>query len=187
MHVTFTLTHDSRDRFARPGLFVPDPRLSHRPRGTYRVRIERSSDVRMARKAGLPIHLISPEVTAAWGFPHATGDILVAWRELAPLIDTGIPLTSLESATAARTPRLEDLVIVLLKNDPLLARALALRHQDFLDRPRFLKRILQENIEDVATRFGLQALLPALPGSGVPLSEQALARQDRNVWVGGRL
>ncbi|HEV2519385.1 MAG TPA: hypothetical protein VGX00_02025 [Thermoplasmata archaeon] len=141
----------------------------------------------MARKAGLPIHLISPEVTAAWGFPRATDEILVAWRELATLIDTDIPLTSLESAEAARSPRLEDLVIVLLKNDPLLARAFALRHQDFLDRPRFLKRIFQENVEEVAMRVGLQALLPELPRSGIPLSEEALVRQDRNVWVGGRL
>ncbi len=111
----------------------------------------------------------------------------MAAREVASVIDTELTVVALESTEAARSPRLEDLVVVLLGRDPLLARALAVRHRVFLDPQRLLKRILQENLEEAATKVHLQSIVPALPRVGVSLPESHLARQDRNAWVQGRL
>ena len=108
-------------------------------------------------------------------------------REVAGLVETSFSTAILESSEAARSPRLEDLIVVLLQRDPLLARALAVRHRRFIDPQCLLKRILQENVEAAATRVNLQSIVPALPQAGDPLPEAHLARQDRNAWVEGRL
>lgn len=181
------LNREARDRTIPRGLFIPVRRSPHRPLTRYRVRIENRGDASRARKTGLPLHYLGREELAAWGFPSSRPDVLVLARELASLVETSLPVATLESSIAARTPRLEDLVVVLLQGDILLARALALRHRRFLDPNRLLKRVLQENLEEAATKVGLQRIIPALPRVGESLPEAALARQDRNAWVGGRL
>lgn len=187
MKVSVGLVRDPKDRDLAHGLFVPIPHTAHRPRTSYRVRIRDRNDVLRARRAGLPLHFIGPEVTAAWGFPGSSQDLLVLAKEVVDLVDTDFAVALLESSAAARSPRLEDLVVVLLQRDPLLARAFALRHRRFLNPQRLLKRLLQENQEQAATLVGLQAIVPGLPREGETLPAAALVRQDSNSWVEGRL
>lgn len=108
-------------------------------------------------------------------------------KGLVGLVGTSFPVLALRSEEAARRPTLEDLVVVLLMREPLLARALAMRHRKFLHPDRLLKRILQEDQERSATLVGLQELLPGLPRVGETLPRSSLELQDRNAWVGGRL
>ncbi len=131
----------------------------------YRVRIRVQVDALAASKAGLPLHFVGPDVTGMWGLPSTGPGVLVVARELAGAVETDLPVEVFESAEAARTPRLEDLVVVLLRRDPLLARAFVLRHADLLDPDRLLKRVLQENVEEAATKVRLQAVMPGLPTS----------------------
>ena len=181
------LVHSPGDRHVPRGILTPEPHRAHRPRTTFRVRIRDESDVAKARKVGLPLHMITPEVTAAWGFPHTSENWLVVAKSLIGLVDTPLPIIPLESEEAARRPGLEDLIVVLLKRDPLLGRSLALRHHKFIDLDRLLKRLLQEDLEEPATLVGLQELVPALPKVGMTLPRSALERQDRNAWVAARL
>lgn len=187
MKLVTQLVHSGGDRRIPRRLLVPVTRPSHRPRTTFRVRIESAEDVSEARRAGLPLHLIGPEVTAAWGFPRASESWLVVAKNLVSLIDTPMLVVPFESEEAARRPSLEDLIVVLLTHDPLVARALAVRHAKFLNTERLLKRLLQENLEAPATLVGLQELVPALPRVGATLPRSALEQQDRNAWVAGRL
>lgn len=187
MKIRSILTHDGRDRGVPRTLLISEPQASHRPPVTFRVRIKGRSDVAIARRAGLPVHLLEPEVTAAWGFPNGSPGLLVVAREIAGLVVSDYAMVTLESTEAARSPRLEDLVVVLLRWDPLLARALALHHRKFLDPNQLLKRILQESVEEAATQVRLQSIVPNLPSVGDSLPEEPLLRHDQQAWVRGRL
>ncbi|MDE1835071.1 MAG: hypothetical protein KGJ23_00475 [Euryarchaeota archaeon] len=187
MRLATTLVHSPKDRHVPRALVLPERRPAHRPHRTFRLRIRTIEDAREAGRAGLPVHAIPPEVTAAWGFPRSGGTWLVVAKGLVGLVGTSFPVLALRSEEAARRPTLEDLVVVLLMREPLLARALAMRHRKFLHPDRLLKRILQEDQERSATLVGLQELVPGLPRVGESLPRSSLELQDRNAWVGGRL
>lgn len=187
MRLETVLTHEPGNRHVPRGVLVPLARGSHRPRMMFRCDIRGPGDVEKLRKLGLPIHLVTPDVTACYGYPIAFPAVLVTSEMAARSMNSIYPVQTFQSAIAARDPRLEDLIIVMLRVDPLVARGIAVHHRQFIDPNRLLKRVFQENVEDVATLVRLQDMVPALPISGEQLPRKALTRQDRNAWVGGSL
>lgn len=187
MRIVSQLLHDPKNRHVPRELLIPVRPSPRRPRTAFRLRIRSEEDVARARRVGLPLHLITPDVTASWGFPGSAETVLVVAQILSPLIESRFPVVALVSESSARRPRLEDLIVVLLRRDPLLARTLAVRHSRFLDPDRLLKRILQEDVEEAATLVGLDDVVPALPRSGPALPRPELRRLDSHGWVDGRL
>jgi len=90
-------------------------------------------------------------------------------------VTTHLPVVGFVSERAASHPRLEDVFIAMLRFDVLAARALIERNIDLVDRDYLLKRILQEDLEEEATRVRLQDFL-SLPRKGEPLPRDALER-----------
>ena len=181
------LAHDKKNRHVPPDVFVPQRRAPHRPVLQFRARIEDESAVDRARQAGLPVHLVTPGDLACFGFPMSFPPVLVVGSEVSGAVDSCFDRITFASSEAAGRPRLEDLVVVMLRVDPLVARGLVLHHQPMLRPDRLLKRILQEEVEREATYVRLQEFVPTIPVVGEPLPARELHRQDQNAWVEGRL
>lgn len=181
------LGHVKGNRHLPPGVFAPVTREAHRPLVHFRAVLDEEESVRRARQAGLPVHLVSPGDLACFGFPMTFPPVLVVARELSRAVESRFARFEFASSEAAARPRLEDLVIVMLRVDPLVARGLALHHRSMMEGERLLKRILQEDVEREATYVRLQEFVPGLPVVGEALPSAELHRQDDNAWVEGRL
>ena len=88
---------------------------------------------------------------------------------------TDLPIVEFLSEAAVARPRLEDVLVAMLRFDILAARALVQRNLDLVDRAYLLKRIYQEDLEEQATRVRIQDFVP-LPPKGEPLPRRALER-----------
>ncbi len=160
---------------------------AHRPSKRFRLRVRNSDEVDRARALRLPLHRVGPEDLACFGFPMTFPPVLVVASSISKAVDTPLGVVVFHAEEAASRPRLEDLVVVMLRIDPLIARGLVLRHAAFLSPAQLLKRILQEDVEEEATLVRLQEFCPGLPPKGEPLPREELHRQDGNAWTEGRL
>jgi len=180
MKVRHTLVLEPADRPVRSSVLVPSRRRRGRPERTYTLRIGSPRDVTEARRTGIPLHLVSPELVSTFGFPMTFRPTLVIWDELAEVLETPYPVQTFRSRKAAQTPRIEDLIIALLKIDVHAARAVGLRNPEFVNPARLLIRVVEENVEREATEVELQDLAPAIPRDGPSIPRHALEAQDRN-------
>lgn len=187
MHVERSLHRDRSDRRLPAVILVRQRAHAGRPRELFRLRIRSRDDARLARRAGLPVHLVTPEDTAAFGYAMTFPPRLVTARSLAGLVDTPYRVHPMESERDTLHPRLEDLVVVMLKIDPFAARAIALRNPEFIDPVRLLRRALQEGVEREATLVRLQEVCPGLPAVGESLPLNGLQTQDQNNTSAGAL
>ncbi len=168
-------------------ILVPERKPSHRPRVRYRIRIRTARDAAWARHAGIPVYLLAPGILAALGYPMTFPPHLIVARECAEIIESAYPQIRFVSSDAAGHPRIEDLVVAMLRIDPLAARAVALRNREFVNPVRLLRRVVQEDVEREATLVRLQEVSPGIPDVGKPLPKAGLSRQDRNNEVVGML
>jgi len=145
-------------------LLVREPRPAHRPQERFAIRVRTPGDVERLRAVDLPLFLLREDDVTMLGYPVRFPPIVVAARTLEPALRSALRVLAFASEEAARHPRLEDIVVAMLKFDPLGARALLERNRDLLELRRLTKRIYQEDLEQVAASVRFQDVLD-LPGT----------------------
>ena len=152
------------DRGLPRDLLVRDSPPAHRPRERFAIRVLTPDDVERLRAFDLPLFLLREDDVTMLGYPMRFPPIVVAARTLEPALRSDLRVLAFASEEAARHPRLEDIVVAMLKFDPLAARVLLERNRDLLDLRRLTKRIYQEDLEQVAASVRFQDTLD-LPGT----------------------
>lgn len=157
-------------------ILEPEERRNHRPRNTYQLRIRTAADVEKARALNLPMFALTDSMITMLGYPMRFPPLILAPRTLRDALITEMPVIEFTKEDAVLNPRAEDLVVAMLRFDPLASRAIAERSWDLLDPQYLMKRIIQEDLEEEATRVRFQDLLPSLPTNGKPMPEWSLRR-----------
>jgi len=141
--------------------------------------------VQTARKANLPISLFDSLQSQTLGHSLSFKPVLLVPREYLPVLDTGFRTITFIDLDAARSPRIEDFIVAMLRIDALGARRIARANRASLDPILLLRRIMAEGLEARAYRVRLDEYAPGLPASpGVrPISKGALESEDRRVFV----
>ena len=184
MHAETAFVRDAWDRIL-PGPILESPeRKSHRPRSRFRLVLRDAGDVDAARALGIPAFAIPDSMVTMLGYPMRFPTLVVVPRGQRGAVTTDLPVVEFLSEAAVARPRLEDVLVAMLRFDLLAARALVHRNLDLVDRAYLLKRIYQEDMEEEATRVRLQDFVP-LPPKGEPLPRRALERAaSRNLARG---
>jgi hypothetical protein len=177
MRLDATLIREDRDRKILP-LLRRELHEPHRPRTRYRLVIGTADEAEVARREGLPVFPIRDDVITMLGYPMRFPGLLVVARAARSAVETDLPVVEFLSERAVARPRLEDVMIAMLRFDPLAARALIHRNGDLVDPAYLAKRIYQEDLEEEATRVRLHELLPFEP-VGEMLPAAAIAKADR--------
>jgi hypothetical protein len=188
MHVEGSFRREPGNTSRTPDIFVPEPVLSHRPPTRYRLaRINSPKDVETARQAHLPISILEPKVIEALGYPLTFRPRLLIPSPLLPLIETTYRIQIVADAEAARDPKIEDIIVEMLRIDVLGARRIAFDHRREIDPTRLLKRVLVENLEGRAHEIRLGDYAPGLPKvKGIrPLSRSALRAEESREFATG--
>lgn len=175
MHAETALVRDERDRSLPRSILEAQERENHRPRSRYRLVLRDAADVEAARALGIPAFAIPDSMVTMLGYPMRFPTLVVVPRGQRGAVATDLPIVEFLSEASVARPRLEDVLIAMLRFDVLAARALIQRNLDLLDPAYLLKRIYQEDLEEEATRVRLQDFVP-LPPKGEPLPRRALER-----------
>lgn len=184
MHAATAFVRDPWDRTLPRAILEVEERESHRPRSRYRLVLHDAGDVEAARGLGLPVFAIPDSTVTMLGYPMRFPTLVVVPRGHRRAVATDLPVVEFLSEAAVARPRLEDVLVAMLRFDVLAARALVQRNLDLVDRAYLLKRIYQEDLEEEATRVRLQDFVP-LPPHGEPLPRRALERAaSRNLARG---
>jgi hypothetical protein len=176
MHTMFTKNH--ADKSIPVAILEVEGRKPHRPRNRYRLVIRDDNDARIAKRAKLPIFPIHDSMVTMLGYPMRFPTLIVVPTTARSAIQSDLPVVEFVSGRAVSNPRIEDIMIAMLRFDPLAARALICRNLDSVDKAYLAKRIYQEDLETDATRVRLYELLPFSP-VGEALPAHAIARVDR--------
>jgi len=186
MKTKIDLVRSPEDRALPRDILATQARTSHRPPAKYRLILRSAKDAEEARRVGLPVFAITDSMVTMLGYSMTFPPLVLVPRGMKQVVETKLPVIEFLSEAAIRQPRLDDIIVAMLRFDPLAARALAQRNDDAIDKSYLLKRILQEDLEEEATRVRFQDLLPALPLRGEPLQKRALDRiVSSNVVRGG--
>jgi hypothetical protein len=188
MRADLTLVREPSDRGLPGSVFVRAERAPHRPILRFRgVNIASKDDLRVARRAGLPLSLLESDRIEKLGYPLSFRPRLIVDRELLSLLCSRFQVIPFSDPGAARDPGIEDLVVAMLSIDPLGARRIARDHRTQMDPVHLLKRVLAENLERRAYEVRLDQFAPGLPKSaGVePLSRRALEAEDSREYSRG--
>ncbi len=187
MEVAISFVRPPRATHRVAAVFVAEERRRQRPKTRYRAHLWTPEDVEEARREQLPVYLLTPEIVSAFGYPVRFPPRLLVAREVAQAVDSTFAKIEFASREGVAAPRLEDVIVAMLRVDPLAARALARRNPELLDPQRLLVRVIEEQAQREATFVRLQEVAPAIPRTGDSVPSEALARQDRtNVVVGLR-
>ena len=178
MDLDTTLVRTNADRAIPTVILRTEGKKPHRPRGRYRLVIRDASDAHIARREGLPVFPVRDEMVTMLGYPMKFPTIIVVPRAARSAIESHLPVVEFLSERAVYNPRIEDIMIAMLRFDLLAARALIHRNLDLLDARYLAKRIYQEDLEEDATRVRLHELLPFSP-VGEALPAQAIDKVDR--------
>lgn len=181
MRADLTLVREPSDRGLPGSVFVRAARPPYRPILRFqRVNIESKDDVRVARRAGLPLSLLEPDQIERLGYPLTFRPRLLVGRDMSSLVHSRFAVIPFVDPAAAKEPSLEDLVVAMLTIDPLGARRIARDHRAKIDPIRLLKRVLAENLERRAFEVRLDEFAPGIPSIvGLePLSRTALQAED---------
>jgi hypothetical protein len=179
MRTDLTLVREPTDRTLPTSVFIPAERPPHRPFARYeRIRIRSENDARAARRANLPLYVLSAEDVTALGYPVRFPPRLVVARSLEPIVESVLRTIPFVSEEAARSPRPEDSAIAMLRVDAIGARALVDRNPtwnaDYLTR-----RIWEERLDRRATFVRFFDVLPLAPRVGESIDRAALERKLR--------
>lgn len=157
---------------------IPIPR--GRPRTRYRPRVRSARDVERLRRRRLPVFLLTDDWVTQNGYPVRFRPWLAVSRAIASSVDSEFRILPLRDEDALATPGLPELVTMLLRFDPLAARAVATRNRDRLDPNELYRRVRNEGLERAATKVRLQEIVPALPVVGEPLPLEDVRWVDEN-------
>lgn len=185
MDAIVSLTRPAGESHRAPAVFVPEERRPTRPKIRYRARLDSAADVEAARRERLPVYLLTPEIVSAFRYPSRFPPRLLVAREVSDAVDSTYRRIEFLRRDAAWAPRFEDVVVAMLRVDPLAARALVKRNPGLLDPERLLVRVIEEDAAREATFVRLQEFSPSIPAVGEPIAAKALERSDRNNVVVG--
>ncbi len=154
---------------------VPEPVEPHRPRVRYTLRLDSRQDVETARSEGVPVFLLDPAIVTSLGHRMKFPPFLLVPRAIRPSIRTRLRVIEMESESSLREPKIEELVVALLRFDEIAARAVVLRNARSIDRVRLYRAVAREGLEREATRVHLSDFAP-IPVVGSSLEKGALDR-----------
>ena len=140
----------------------------------YTIRLRNEADVETARKAKVPVFLLTDRSMERLRYPMKFPPILFAAATYRAAVEA--PWIVMESTSPPSKPRDEDLLTYLLRLDPLAARAVLDRNIQRLDRDYLTLRITEERLNARATRVRMHDRLPKLITIGDSLPKQQLNR-----------
>jgi len=178
MQLETTLIRSDKDKGIPTAILRTEAKKPHRPRNRYRLFIRDVNDAQIAKRKNLPVFPIRDEMVTMLGYPMKFPTIIVVPRAARSAIESHLPVVEFLSERAVYNPRIEDIMIAMLRFDLLAARALIHRNLDLLDARYLAKRIYQEDLEEDATRVRLHELVPFSP-VGEALPAQAIDKVDR--------
>lgn len=141
-------------------------------------------DIESARRQGLPLLLVQPDDLKMLHYPLEFPPTIIVPREYASVIESPFRIHTFQSLGPFEQSRIEDVVVFLLAYDLIAARAVVERNADLLDLEYLRKRILQEDIEEEASKVHLDDFMD-IPRVGQPLPKAALLRATAGNRVTG--
>lgn len=124
--------------------------------------------------------LLTSEWVSRSGYPVSFRPWLAIPEELVGQVTSDYRTLAVKDREALRQPGLVELVVLLLRFDPLAARVVARRNRRTLNPHELYRRVRNEGLEAPATRVRLQELAPAIPKVGSPLPAEELRWIERN-------
>jgi hypothetical protein len=164
-------------RAAASAVFVPVSPARGRPRVEFRARVRSRADAEEARRANVPLFVLTREMVAGLGYPVNLPDLLLVAESIRGAIDSTLAVIPFVSEDAVRDPRVEDVIVALLRVNPLIARVLLERNRSDVQSEYLLKRVLVESVERLATRVRFQDVVPTIPVVGDALSQAAISHE----------
>jgi len=177
-----TVTHFVRspgETAPTPSVFVPVRSRAGRPKTEYRLRLRAPAEVALARRANVPVYLLTETVVQALGYPLNMPPTLLVARSIEAALDTSYRTVRLLSDEAVRDPRLEDIAVAMLSIDAVGARVILEANRDEVSAAYLLRRVVEERLLALATSVRFQDLNPAIPKVGTSVSEAFLRRKIR--------
>ena len=147
---------------------------NHRPKAVYSLIIGSIEDVDIARELHVPKFTVTDQIVSMLGYRMHFPPFIVVPRYWSQVVETGLTLIEFATEVSVFSPHLEDIIVAMLKFDPIASRAITERNQDLLDMQRLLKRIYQEDLQVEASRVRFQDLLATLPDIGNSLPKKAV-------------
>lgn len=185
MKLEVSLSHLPREWFKASRVVRPNRPARGRPLSHFRLAIETEADAATARRLGAPVFLLTPEIVTALGYPVVFPPHLLISSDFAPAVDSTFPRIVVPTVPAARPPVMEDVIVALLRIDPLAARGVASRNRASVEPLELLRRVVQAEAEGEATRVNLQEFSALIPRVGSALPQDELEEQDRTTKVIG--
>jgi len=159
-------------------------RTRARPRKMFILEINTDEDIKKAIKAGVPIFKIDSRDLAILRYPMNVPPTIVVPREYEGVIRTKYRIHTFQSLAPFTERRIEDIVIFVLSFDLIATRAIIQRNRDLIDFQYLQKRILQEELEERATKIHLQEFVH-VPKVGDSLPRAALLRAAEGNFARG--
>lgn len=187
METSVAFVRSPGDTAAAPSVFVPIPAATGRPKTEYRLRVHTPEHVSVARRARVPIYLLTEIAIQALGYPLNMPPRLLVAGSILPAVDTSYPMVPFVSEAALFRPRLEDVSIALLAVDAVGARIVLESNREEVDPDYLLRRVIEERVVPLATSVRFQDLNPAIPRVGPSITQSFLERKIRKSRHLGRL
>ena len=137
-------------------------------------------DVERLRRHRVPAFLLTSEWVTRSGYPVSFRPWLALPERLTGCVSSDYRTLPVKDEEALRQPGPVELVVLLLRFDPLAARVVARRNRSVLDPHELYRRVRNEGLEGPATRVRLQDLAPAIPKVGTALPAEELRWIERN-------
>jgi hypothetical protein len=160
-----------------PSVFIPIVPPKGRPRLRYRLRVNTADDVRVAGRAGIPLFWLDSTVVTMLGYPMEFPPRVVAARNVLPAVSSSRKVQEMESSEALLHPRWEDVTLMLLRFDPVAARAVLDRHRNSIDADYLVRRVVEERLLAPATFVRFFDIVPTVPRFGESILRSALERK----------
>jgi len=180
VRVEETLRREPGERPLPREMLTPIPRPRGRPPTEYRPRVRTPADVERLRRHRVPALLLTSEWVTKSGYPVTFRPWLAVSEKLSRKVTSEYRILPVKDEDALRQPGVVELVVLLLRFDPLAARVVAVRNRSRLDPNELYRRIRNEALEAAATKVRLQEFAPAIPKVGKPLPLADLRWVERN-------
>ena len=178
MELVTTLHRSPTDRPLPGRVFVPIRRPPHRPKRSYRVRIQEPGDVALVRRGGLGVFLLTDAVPTDHHYPMRFPPVLVVDRRLLGLVDSVFRVVPFRASQMLRDPPFEALVTMMLSVDEIAARVMLVRGP-MADAALLARLVIGERLEKPATLLRFQEFAPMIPRVGPQMPLRAVREQDR--------
>ncbi|MCI4369283.1 MAG: hypothetical protein ACHP93_05435 [Solirubrobacterales bacterium] len=143
------------------------------------------ADVEEARRFGVPIYLLRADRLRELGLAAEFPSHLLVGAVVEGAVESKFPRICFRYSETVSLPRIEDLIVALLRVDPLLARLLLVANQSFVDPSHLSLRVVQEDVAASATQVGFQQFASAVPVVGASIPWPVLQRHDEGHAVRG--